>query len=142
MPPMSSYFPMKYFESSPIFQSFRLPTVSHYGFPSRTNRWERHQKKRFWWMMPDFFIPTKMHLWKRERETNEEIGKFFQSLNGNDDIWEQREWRAFVCLFIFDMISHIKWYVVFSDLFSNANMELGGPSTRTSQDDEENKSIF
>lgn len=97
-------------KSSPdfsIFPDYQL--LSHYGFPSK------QQNKSLWaaskeaFLMNDarfLYIPTKNASLLCKRETNEGNRKIFQSPDGNDDIREQREWRSFVCLFIFDMRSH------------------------------------
>lgn len=64
----------------------------------------------------------------RERETNEEIGKFSNHWMATM-IFESKENGALLFAYLSLTWYHIEWYVVFSDLFSNANMELGVPAT-------------
>lgn len=119
----------------PIFQSFPItncfPTTASPA-SSRTNRCERHQKKRFWWMMPDFFIfRPRMHLCSARERQRDKRGKSENFPITGWQRWYSRAKRmARFCLLIY-LWHEIAWNdrSCLVDLFSNANMELGVPAT-------------
>ena len=126
MPPMSSYFLMKYFENFADFSIFPITNC----FPP----WHPQQNKSLWAASKEAVLMNDARFLYSDQDASP--GERQTRNSENFPITEWQRWYSSAkrkALFCFAYLSltgyHIKWYVAFSDLFSNANTELGVSST-------------